>query len=124
MNNKVRLAIVGMGEMGILRSIIASAHPKFELVCLVEPSRIQARIAGKQLGVPYYNNFIKAYNNEQFDIVFICSPNHKLAKNDTPWLSVRAASTRREPGMERYTAGKSRKQNTNGSTLSGTSNNK
>jgi len=73
-DGKIRIAIVGAGEMGILRSIIASAHPKFEVACFIDPSRIQARIAAKQLNVPYYTQWEKASVKEQFDMVFICSP--------------------------------------------------
>lgn len=70
----MRLAIVGCGEMGISRAVVANALPAYELICLVEQSRLVARIAGRQLGVPCYRSLRKAMQREDFDVVMICTP--------------------------------------------------
>ena len=72
--DKIRLAVIGAGEMGMLRSVIAKALQEYELVAIVEKSRTMARIAGKRLDVNYYTDHQKALKKEFLDAVAICTP--------------------------------------------------
>jgi predicted dehydrogenase len=62
--DKIRLAVIGAGEMGMLRSVIAKALQEYELVAIVEKSRTIARIAGKRLDVNYYTGFLGDYDRK------------------------------------------------------------
>lgn len=71
---RVRLCIVGAGDMGILRGIIAKGLPQYELVALVEPKLHIRKIASDQFRVPAYGSYDRAARNEDFDTAFICTP--------------------------------------------------
>ncbi|MFH0777211.1 MAG: Gfo/Idh/MocA family oxidoreductase [Candidatus Eisenbacteria bacterium] len=74
MEKKVRIAIVGMGEMGMVRGVIARGLSVYELVCVVDARGTFARLAGKQLGVNHYSSYEKAASSEQIDAVFVSTP--------------------------------------------------
>jgi predicted dehydrogenase len=75
-HKKVRTTVVGVGEIGLFRGIIAKALPEYELVCIVEKNPVMARIIGKQLGVPFYARFKDAMKKEEFDAVILSTPEH------------------------------------------------
>ncbi|KPJ54344.1 hypothetical protein AMJ39_01005 [candidate division TA06 bacterium DG_24] len=76
MSRAIRLAIVGVGEMGVSRAVVANALPCYELVCLVEQSRMVGRIAARQFGVPCYRSLTRAMRQEDVDAVMVCTPPH------------------------------------------------
>ncbi|MFH1502354.1 MAG: Gfo/Idh/MocA family oxidoreductase [Candidatus Eisenbacteria bacterium] len=71
---KVRLVIVGAGDMGILRGIIAKGLPGYELVAMVERRLHIRKLASDQFKVPSYGSLARAVRNEDFDTVFVCTP--------------------------------------------------
>jgi UDP-N-acetyl-2-amino-2-deoxyglucuronate dehydrogenase len=71
---KVRLCIIGAGDMGILRGIIAKGLPQYELVAMVEPKLHIRKIASDQFRVPAYGGYGRAARSEDFDTAFICTP--------------------------------------------------
>jgi predicted dehydrogenase len=74
MQQKVRTAIVGTGEMGMVRGVIAKGLPTYELACVIDSRKPFARLAGKQLGIDYFYSYEKAASSEQFDAVMISTP--------------------------------------------------
>lgn len=72
--NKVKLGVIGVGEMGMLRSVIAKALPEYELVAIVDKSKMVVKIAGKPLNVNYYTDHNKMLKKEVLDAVAICTP--------------------------------------------------
>lgn len=74
MSSVTALAIVGGGEMGISRAVIAKALPSFDVACLVEPQWGVGRIAAKQVGCAHYRSYARAASKEHFDAVIVCTP--------------------------------------------------
>jgi len=82
MQKKLRVAIVGMGEMGMVRAVIAKGLSQYELVSVIDARGTFARLAGKQLGVSHYGSYAKAASSEEFDALMISTPytsHHELA---------------------------------------------
>lgn len=73
---KVKVIIVGVGEIGLFRGIIAKALPEFELVAIVEKNPVMARIVSKQLGVPFYTRLKDAMKKVACDAVILSTPEH------------------------------------------------
>jgi predicted dehydrogenase len=74
MQKKVKIAIAGMGEMGMVRAVIAKGLSQYELVSVIDARRTFARLAGKQLGVSHYGSYAKAASSEEFDALMISTP--------------------------------------------------
>ncbi|UCF79357.1 MAG: Gfo/Idh/MocA family oxidoreductase [Candidatus Eiseniibacteriota bacterium] len=74
MQDKLRIAIVGAGEMGMVRGVMAKGLPMYELACIVDSRGTFARLAGKQFGVRHFSSYEKAASAEQFDAVVISTP--------------------------------------------------
>ena len=74
MQEKVRIAIAGMGEMGMVRAVIAKGLSTYDLVCVIDPRGTFARLAGKQLGVSHYSSYEKAASAKEFDALIISTP--------------------------------------------------
>ena len=74
MQEKLGIAIAGMGEMGMVRAVIAKGLPDYELVCVIDPRGTFARLAGKQLGVSHYSSYEKAASSQKFDALIISTP--------------------------------------------------
>ncbi|MFX0136927.1 MAG: Gfo/Idh/MocA family protein [Candidatus Hodarchaeota archaeon] len=73
---KVPVAIVGTGEIGLFRGIIAKALPEYHLVCVVEKNQIMAKLVSKQLGIPYYTRYKDAVKKQDFKAVILSTPEH------------------------------------------------
>jgi len=74
MQKKLRVAIAGMGEMGMVRAVIAKGLSQYELVSVIDARGTFARLAGKQLGVSHYTSYAKAASSEEFDALMISTP--------------------------------------------------
>ncbi|KPJ61376.1 MAG: hypothetical protein AMJ46_01380 [Latescibacteria bacterium DG_63] len=74
MQKKLRIAIVGLGEMGMVRGVIAKGLPMYELACVIDSRGTFARLAGKQFGVRHFSSYEKAASAEQFDAVIVSTP--------------------------------------------------
>jgi predicted dehydrogenase len=80
MEKKIRLSIIGAGEMGIERGTIAKVIPQYELVCVVDSNLAKARLVGNQLGVNWYTSFKRAAPKEAIDAVMISTPEETHAE--------------------------------------------
>jgi predicted dehydrogenase len=74
MQEKLRIAVAGMGEMGMVRAVIAKGLSQYELACVIDPRATFSRLAGKQLGVRHYSSLEKAASAEEFDALIISTP--------------------------------------------------
>lgn len=74
MQDKLKIAIAGMGEMGMVRAVIAKGLSQYELVCVIDARGAFARLAGKQLGVRHYSSYEKAASAGDFDALIISTP--------------------------------------------------
>jgi predicted dehydrogenase len=74
MPQRLRIAVAGMGEMGMVRAVIAKGLSQYELVCVIDPRGAFARLAGKQFGVSHYSSYEKAASAKEFDALIISTP--------------------------------------------------
>jgi len=74
MQEKVRIAVAGMGEMGMVRAVIAKGLSQYELVCVIDPRGTLARLAGKQFGVNHFSSYAKAASAKEFDALVVSTP--------------------------------------------------
>ncbi len=74
MQKKLKVAITGMGEMGMVRAVIAKGLSHYELVSVIDARGAFARLAGKQLGVSHFTSYGKAAKSEDFDALIVSTP--------------------------------------------------
>lgn len=70
----IKLAIVGLGKMGLSHQSIANMHPDIELVAVCDSTRFVLDMLEKYTGVRAYNNLSKMLQNEDLDAVIIATP--------------------------------------------------
>lgn len=69
----IRMALVGLGKMGISHLAIANAHPKTDVV-LCDNSGFVADILSKYSGLPVHRNYEEMLVSEKLDAVLIATP--------------------------------------------------
>ncbi|MBC7232369.1 MAG: Gfo/Idh/MocA family oxidoreductase [Chloroflexi bacterium] len=74
-NTKLRFAVIGCGRMGLRRMQTIVDHPQAELICVVDVSEQQARVAANKYGCPYYLNYGEILSREDIDCVIVSVPN-------------------------------------------------
>ncbi|MCX5800470.1 MAG: Gfo/Idh/MocA family oxidoreductase [Candidatus Eisenbacteria bacterium] len=119
MHEKLRIAIAGMGEMGMVRAVIAKGLSQYELACVIDSRGTFARLAGKQLGVGHYSSYEKAGSAKEFDALIISTPleshyelgmqavrdgKHVFCEKPLAGSSTRAIEMHREAAERRVTA--------------------
>lgn len=81
--NGIKLAIVGMGRMGITHYSIINSHPSIVIKAIVDTSSILLSLLNKYIdGVNTYTDFNEMFEKEDLDAVIICTPpslNHPVA---------------------------------------------
>lgn len=70
----VRVALVGLGKMGISHLAMIKAHPDVDLVAVCDMAGYMLDILGKYTGVKTYADYSKLLETEQLDAVFIATP--------------------------------------------------
>lgn len=72
--NKINVAIIGFGRMGITHYSIINSHPSVELKAVVDTSSTILSLLKKYTGTKSYNDYRKLFRNETLDAVIICTP--------------------------------------------------
>lgn len=70
----LRIALVGVGKMGLSHQAIVNAHPDLKLVAICDPARYLRDIIAKYTGVTTYSDYAKMLASEQLDAVLIATP--------------------------------------------------
>jgi len=74
-DSKIKLAIIGIGRMGITHYSIINSHPDVEIVAVVDTSSLILNLMKKYLkGIKTYTDYIKLFEEERLDAVIICTP--------------------------------------------------
>lgn len=76
----IRVALAGLGKMGISHLSIVKAHPDVQLVAVCDPIDYVTGIVEKYSGVKTYSNFRTMLANERLDAVFIATPSKAHAE--------------------------------------------
>jgi predicted dehydrogenase len=76
---KLRIGIVGAGRMGRIRSLSASAHPKSEVVGVVDSIVEHARSLATDIGCPVDTDWQKLVARGDVDAVVVATPHKYLA---------------------------------------------
>jgi predicted dehydrogenase len=70
----IKLAVVGLGKMGLSHQAIINMHPDVELVAVCDSSGFVLDMLEKYAGVRVYNNLGKMLKAEMLDAVIIATP--------------------------------------------------
>lgn len=71
-----RLAVVGLGKMGLSHASMIRPHPDAELVAICDATGYMLDILGKYTGVEIYDDFDEMLSLADLDGVFIATPTH------------------------------------------------
>lgn len=75
MAKKIKLAIIGIGRMGITHYSIINSHPDVEIKAIVDTSLFILSILKKYInGINTYDDYNRLFENEKLDAVIICTP--------------------------------------------------
>lgn len=70
----IRLAVVGLGKMGLSHLSIANALDDFEVVAICDNSRLVTDVLGKVTGLKGYNGYEEVLKLKDLDAVIIATP--------------------------------------------------
>lgn len=70
----IRVALLGLGKMGISHQSIIGAHPDAELVAICDTTGYLVETLGKYTSVKTYTDYRKLLDTEKLDAVFIATP--------------------------------------------------
>jgi len=74
-DSKIKLAIVGVGRMGITHYSIINSHQDVEIKAVVDTSSLVLNLMKKYLkGINTYDDFNKLFNVEVLDAIINCTP--------------------------------------------------
>ncbi len=76
----VRLALIGMGKMGISHLAIMRAHPGAELVAVCDTTRYMLDVLAKCTGLKVYDDYKRMLSEEKLDGVVIATPSRSHAE--------------------------------------------
>jgi predicted dehydrogenase len=74
MQNKIRVAIVGAGRMGITHYSILNAHPDVAITAVAETTPMVSAFLDKYLGARTYKDHARLLEKEALDAVLVCTP--------------------------------------------------
>jgi predicted dehydrogenase len=81
---KIRVAVIGLGKMGILHTALINMIPRARLAALHDTDKKLAHyVEDSGLGAPFYSDLSKMLSEVELDAVFLCGPtftNPELAK--------------------------------------------
>jgi scyllo-inositol 2-dehydrogenase (NADP+) len=73
--DKLNIAVIGIGRMGITHCSIIKSHPNVKIIGIVDPSNLILNLFKKILkNVNTYKDYNKLFTNESLDAVIICTP--------------------------------------------------
>ncbi len=70
----VRLAVIGLGKMGLSHLSIANALDDFEVVAVCDNSRLVTDVLGKVTGLKGFNDYDEVLKLEELDALIIATP--------------------------------------------------
>lgn len=81
MESKIKVAIIGVGRMGITHYSILNSHPDVAVTAVAETTPVMNSLLDKYLGVRTYKDHAKLLAKEAIDAVVVCTPpslNHAI----------------------------------------------
>ncbi|SHF43729.1 Predicted dehydrogenase [Mariniphaga anaerophila] len=74
-DSKIKLAIIGMGRMGITHYSIINSHPDIQITAVADTSSLVLNLIKKYLkGTNTYSDYNKLFENESLDAIIVCTP--------------------------------------------------
>jgi len=73
---KIKLAIIGMGRMGITHYSIINNHPDVLIESVADPSTIVTSLIKKHLHVNTFKDYKKLFEKKKPDAILMCTPPH------------------------------------------------
>jgi scyllo-inositol 2-dehydrogenase (NADP+) len=71
----MKIAIIGMGRMGITHYSIINSHPDIEITSLADPSTMINSLMKKYIsGLRLYKDYNELIDKEELDAVLVCTP--------------------------------------------------
>jgi predicted dehydrogenase len=70
----IRIALIGLGKMGLSHHAIINSHPDAELVAICDPATYVLDVLNKYTGIKFYTDYRVLLDQEQPDAVFIATP--------------------------------------------------
>jgi predicted dehydrogenase len=70
----IRVALLGLGKMGLSHCAIINTHPDIELVAVCDTSEYLLGVLGKYSHIKTYSNYRKLLAEERLDAVFVATP--------------------------------------------------
>ncbi len=78
--SRLKVAVIGLGKMGVLHSVIISALPGARIVAVCDTQRLISSMAGKLVhGLRCYHDYVEMIEKEGPDALFIATPIHTHA---------------------------------------------
>ena len=74
MENKLKVAIIGVGRMGITHYSILNSHPQVTITAVAETTAMINSLLGKYLPVRTYTDHAQLLAAEPLDAVLVCTP--------------------------------------------------
>ncbi len=73
---KARIAIAGLGKMGVSHFAIAKAHPEVELAAVCDSAGYLLSVVNKYTGVKTFSNYSEMLRKADLDGVIVATPSH------------------------------------------------
>jgi predicted dehydrogenase len=71
---KLKLAIIGMGRMGITHYSIINSHPDIEIESVVDPSSLILTMLHKHIPANIFSDYNEMFEKTKPDAVLVCTP--------------------------------------------------
>ena len=75
----IRLAVVGLGKMGLSHVSIVRPHPAVELAAICDSTGYLLDVLGKYTGLAVFDDYDRLLNEAEIDAVLIATPTHMHA---------------------------------------------
>jgi len=72
--DKIKLAIIGMGRMGITHYSIINSHPDIKIESIVDPSTVVLSMMKKYLPVNTFKDYKDLFKTKPADAILLCTP--------------------------------------------------
>ena len=76
----IRVALVGIGKMGLSHCAIVNTHPDVELVAICDASDYLLSVFAKYTGIRVYGDYRKLLESEKLDAVIVATPSRYHAE--------------------------------------------
>lgn len=74
MTNKIKLAIIGFGRMGLTHYSIINSRPDVEIESIVDTSPIISTMMKKYLPIKTYKDYSELFEKSKPDAILVCTP--------------------------------------------------